>query len=234
MKLEMSKKPKGATIIAGFPGFGLVGSIAAEFLVSHLQTEKIGRILLTEMPAMVAIHQKRVIDTISLYYSKKENILLVHGIASLKGMEWEIAERISKLASSLKAKEIIALEGVGAGANANERTFYHATLAKAISALEKDGSKPLEEGIIIGITAALLSTAKVPLTCMFAETASELPDSKAAASLIKSLDHYLGLNVDYKPLLVQAQKFEEKIKNLLASGQKMQEMSEKKSMSYVG
>ena len=96
------------------------------------------------------------------------------------------------------------------------------------------GAAPLEEGVIIGMSAALLSTRKMPITCLFAETPSELPDSKAAAELIKMLDQYLGLRVDYKPLIVQAQKFEEKLRGLLSQNQKAQEMSEKKWMNYVG
>ena len=43
MKFELKKKPKNPTIIEGFPGFGLVGTIASEFLMSHLDCEQIGR-----------------------------------------------------------------------------------------------------------------------------------------------------------------------------------------------
>ena len=36
MKIELSTKPKSPTIIGGFPGFGLVGMIATEYLINHL------------------------------------------------------------------------------------------------------------------------------------------------------------------------------------------------------
>ncbi len=235
MELQLSAKIQNPRIILGFPGFGLVGSIATEFLIEHLTTEKVGRILVPEMPAMVTVHQKKVVDGISLYHNKGNNLLLVHGISSLRGLEWEAAKEIEKLAAQVKAKEIISLEGVGAADSGKmPRTFFHATVESASAQLGKAGINPLEEGIIMGLTASLLSTRKLPITCLFAETASELPDSKAAAEIIKALDQYLGLEVDYKPLLVQAQKFEEKLKNLLNSSQKAQEMSEKKWMSYVG
>ena len=42
VSLELWKKPKGATIIEGFPGYGLVGPITTEFLIDHLKTEQIG------------------------------------------------------------------------------------------------------------------------------------------------------------------------------------------------
>ena len=40
MKLILTKKPKKVTIVEGFPGFGLVATIACEFLLDHLFTHK--------------------------------------------------------------------------------------------------------------------------------------------------------------------------------------------------
>ena len=86
----------------------------------------------------------------------------------------------------------------------------------------------------MGVTSAILLKTEIPITCIFAETHSNLPDSKAAAKIVEMLDKYLGLAVDYKPLIKQAEKFEEKLKALLEKGMKAQEVKEKKSMSYVG
>ena len=234
MQLILSKKPKNPTLVLGFPGFGLVGSIAAEFLASHLKTEKIGKILITEMPAMVAIHQQKMVDTVSLYYNQENNLLIIHGTGFPRGVEWETASQIEKIASLVAAKEIISLEGVGSSGEKKPQTLFHSTQEKSRQKLVKIGISPLEEGVLIGITAAILSTTKIPVTCIFQETASEIPDSKAAAEIIKALDRYLGLDVDYKPLLIQAQRFEEKLKSLISSGQKAQEINDKKWMSYVG
>ena len=62
MKLILKKKPKNVTIIEAFPGFGLIGTIATEFLIEHLKTEKIGIVEMEEVPAMIAIHQNKVIE----------------------------------------------------------------------------------------------------------------------------------------------------------------------------
>src|SRR3989338_1707667 len=127
MQLTLSKKPKNPTIILGFPGFGLVGSIATEFLISHLKTQKIGKILLT---AMAAIHQQKVVDTLSIYHDAQYNLLIMHGIASPKGLEWELASTIEKIAKSVGAKEFICLEGVGASKE-KPSVLYHASLEKS-------------------------------------------------------------------------------------------------------
>ena len=45
MEVILRSRPKRPTVIQGFPGIGMVGAIAAEFLVQHLKTKMIGKIL---------------------------------------------------------------------------------------------------------------------------------------------------------------------------------------------
>lgn len=238
MEIRLKKKPKNPIIIEGFPGFGLVGTIASEFLIEHLKTEQIGKIIFNEMPAMVAIHENKVVEPLGIFYDKEYNIVILHAITASSGFEWEIAETIAKLAEELDAKEIISLEGVGSGEEeelTTSKVFYYADKPEKKKKFEGIGLESLKEGIIVGVTGAiLLRSEKVPVSCVFAETQSNLPDSKAAAKIIETLDKYLGLKVDYKPLLQQAEKFEDKLKGLLSQSQKVQEISEKKRMSYVG
>ena len=87
----------------------------------------------------------------------------------------------------------------------------------------------------MGVTGAiLLKNEKMPVTCFFSETHSQLPDSKAAAKSIEGLDKYLGLKVDYKPLMQQAEDFEAKLQGLMKKGAEAQELAEAKKLSYVG
>ena len=237
MQIKLYKKPKNPIVIEAFPGFGLVGTIAGEFLLEHLKVEQIGKIIFNELPAMVAIHENKVVEPLGVFYSKKYNIVILHAITTSTGHEWDIADILVKLAKDLHAKEVISLEGVGSGDGEKDgnRVFYYANNEKNISKFKKIGLEPLKEGIIIGVTGAILLRAeKMPISCIFAETQTNIPDSKAAAKIIGALDKYLDLKIDPKPLLVQAEKFEEKLKTLLTEGQKTQELSEKKRMSYVG
>lgn len=249
--IELKKKPTNPTIIEGFPGFGLVGTIATEFLIDHLKTKLIGKIFLDDMPAMVAIHDGEVVEPIGIYYNEKHNIMLIHGINSVVGSEWKITEEITKIAKELKAKEIISLEGVASGGAAaagpdgqqqmqmpkggETKTYCYTSKDLNKEKLKKADCKELKEGIIMGVTGAiLLKLENIPKTCIFAETQSNLPDSKAAAKVIEVLDKYLGLKVDYGPLLDQAEKFEEKLKGLLEQAGKTQKVSKEKQLSYVG
>ncbi len=236
--LKLDKKPKSPTIIEGFPGFGLVGTIAVEFLLDHLKTEKIGRIDFNDGQPMVAIHAGKVVEPLGIFYNKEHNLLLVHAISSVHNGEWDMAAIINALAKQLSAKEVICLEGVGSGSKEETvqepEVFFYTTDSKQKKAFEKIKVKPLAEGIIIGVTGAvLLRVDAAPVTCVFAETKMNLPDSKAAAKVIEVLDNYLGLDVDYKPLLEQAQKFEEKLQNILKKSAETKEQVDKKKLSYI-
>jgi predicted ATP-grasp superfamily ATP-dependent carboligase len=70
--------------------------------------------------------------------------------------------------------------------------------------------------------------------CIFAAAHSQLPDSKAAAKIIEVLDKYLGLKVDYNPLLKQAAEFEDKIRTIIQQSNKTLKEADKKTMSYLG
>jgi uncharacterized protein len=236
MQIKLSKKPKNCKLIEGFPGFGLVGTIASEFLLEHLKFEQIGKIIFDEMPATVAIHGGKVVEPLGVFYNKKYNLVLLHAITASSGLEWKLSEIVVDLIKQLSIKEVICLEGVGSSEEtATSRVFFYSNKEKNKSKFNKIKVEPLKEGIIIGVTGAVLLRAEdVPVSCIFAETHTSLPDSKAAAKIVEVLDKYLGLDVDYKPLLVQAEKFESKLRGLLTESQKAQQISEKKKLSYVG
>lgn len=236
MKIKLIKKPKRPVIIEGFPGFGLVGTIACEFLVDHLNTEIIGKVLLEDEPAMVAIHKGKIIEPLSISYNKKYNLMIIHSISATPGSEWKISDIIIAIAKELNAKEIISLESVSSpNMIGKPKIFYYSNDKKREKIFKSFKLDPLKEGIIIGVSSALLlKVDKIPMTCIFAETHTTLPDSKAAAEIIKVLDMYLNLKVDYKPLLETAKQFENKIKEILQQSKQTIENRDKKALSYVG
>ena len=230
----MKKTPQNVTIIEGFPGFGLVGTISTEYLLDHLDVEKIGSIWFEDMNPIIAVHEKKVVEPIGIFYHRKKNLVIVHALTNVSGVEWKLARVVDQLAKKLKAKEVISLEGVGALGKGGAGKAYYYTSKKNV-AWEKTGIEPLNEGMVIGVTASLLLKLKsAPISCIFVETQSGLPDSRAAAKVIEILDSYLGLKVDYKPLLRKAVGFETKIKGLMKNTQKVVKVKDKKELSYMG
>jgi len=238
-KVILTKKPKGATVIEGFPGIGLVGTIATGFLIDHLECEKIGNYFFENQatPSMIAIHECKLVDPIGIYYNKKNNLVIIHAITSAAGQEWRAADLILDVCEQLTAKELITIEGVGSAEKTPTKdggSFYFTKDKQTSKKLENKGHQCLNEGIIVGSTAAILLKSQLKTTCMFAETHTKMPDSKAAAQIIQLIDDYLGLNVDPKPLLKQAEEFEKKLKNIVQQGSKTQTLQKKKKFDYIG
>jgi len=238
MEIELFKKPKkGAIIIQGFPGFGLVSTITTEFLIDHLKAVPIGKFSSDKIPAIAAIHKGDVIDPFGIFYDEKENIIIVRAIASIDKLEKEIIDAIIKMKKEISAKEIISIEGISSTKGIMKpkemETFYFTSDKEKAKRFEKLGIKQLEEGIIVGITALLLREAKES-SFIFSESYSELPDSRAAAKVIAVLDKYLGLDVDYKPLLANAEKFECKLKDILTKGEEFSKEKYDQDAGYVG
>ncbi|MFC1648526.1 proteasome assembly chaperone family protein [Nanoarchaeota archaeon] len=227
INFNLNKEPKGVTIIEGFPGFGLVSTIAIEFLLEHLKAENIGEFLYDELSPMLAIHKGKLVKPMGIFYVKKYNLVILHTTLDVKGYEWEVSECIKKLAAKLKAKEIISLEGVQAvGDKPEAYTFNNHELQKA-------GAKPLQESVIVGVSAALMLDNK-KVSPLFAGAKSHLPDAEAAAKLIEVLDKYLGLEVDFEPLVQQAHEFEDKLKSIMKQSKDAEEEADRKRLNYLG
>src|SRR3989338_5734686 len=153
MQLKFTKKPKNCRLIEGFPGFGLVGTIASEFLLEHLKFEQIGKIIFNEMPATVAIHEGKVVEPLGIFYNKEYNLVLLHAITASSGMEWKLSEIVINLSKQLNVKEIISLEGVGSSEETTtSRVFFYSNDEKHREKFNKLKVEPLKEGIIIGVT----------------------------------------------------------------------------------
>ena len=233
MELVLEKKPRNPIIIEGFPGFGFVSTITTEFLIEHLNAKLIGRLESEKLVPMVAIHNSKLVDPLGVFYDKKNNIVIFHAITNVAGLEWDITNKLIGLAKELKAKQIITLEGV-ASMSENIRAFYFCNNPNIEDKIKKVKIEPLKEGIIMGVTGALLLKTDLPVLGLFAETHSNLPDSRAAAKLIEVLDKYLNLKIDYKPLLAKAEQFEIKLKTLMDQSNKAKEEKEKKELTYFG
>jgi uncharacterized protein len=234
MKIDLIKKPLNVTVVGGFPGFGLVGTITTEYLMDHIDdVEKIGYIWFNEMNPLIAIHEGKVVDPLGIFYSKKYNLVLLHAVTNVNGVEWKLAEAVTQLSELLKAKEVVCIEGIGAAKKVSNKVF---SVSNNNQKWAENGAEKLNEGIIMGVTAAILSKFQksVPLSCIFAETDSKLPDSRASARIIKVLDSYLGLEVDPKPLIKKAEGFEDKIKSMMKKTNVVKADKQKKEVSYMG
>lgn len=234
MEIKLTTKPKNPTIIEGFPGLGLIGTIVTEYLIKHLGAKSIGYIKSDKIPPMIAIHDSKIVQPLEIFYAKSKNLIILHALTDVKGMEWEISDALLQLCKTLKAKEVVSIEGI-LGQSPETNLYYYSENLKTQGKFSKAKATGLKEGIVTGVTAAMLLKAKeFNFTGMFVETHSKMPDSKAAAKIIEMLDGYMNLGVDYKPLEKAAEDFEKQLKGYVDKMQKTAEKTEEKSANYMG
>lgn len=235
MKLNLKKKPKGVTLITGFPGVGLVGTIVTKFLIDKLDVEKIGNIHSHSLIPIVAIHKDQAVEPLGIFYNKKYNLVILQALTGVNGIEWEISHTVIKLATEINAKEIINIESMLGSGKTN--TFYYTQNPKRKKDFEKLKISPLKEGIIIGVGGALMLENKFPLSTIVSQAHYNLPDSESAAEVVKILDKLLGMELDFKPLLVAAKKFESQLKGMMEQSQELsakQKREKREQLDYLG
>ena len=145
MKIDLTKKPQNVRIIEGFPGIGLVGTIATEFLIRHLKAEQIGALRGHGVPPMVAIHDNRIVSPMGVFYAPKQNIVILHFISGSIGNEWHISDIIKNFVKKYKAKEVISLESIAVpgGLMSKSNSYFYANRESAKKKLKKDGLEEL-------------------------------------------------------------------------------------------
>ncbi|MDK2849538.1 MAG: uncharacterized protein PWP03_80 [Candidatus Woesearchaeota archaeon] len=224
-----------ATIIEGFPGFGLVASIATEFLVDHLSFKLVGKVLNDQLPPLVSIRNGERFLPVPILYNEDQNLILIYGLNPVNGLEWKLARDILDLAKEINAKRIISLEGVYNPQPVEPKVLYYSNDPE-IKGILSNKYEPLKNGIILGITSALMSlNENHNFTCLFGETHINLPDSAAAAKIIECLDIILNLNVNTKPLYEKAKEFETQLKELVKQAKEVsQEKKLKENLDYLG
>ena len=240
LQLQMKKKPKKSpVIIEGFPGFGFVATIAVEYLMDHLKMHSVGRLWSPRLSPIAFIHGKRLVQPLEVFHNDRHNLIVLEAVTGVSGMEWEVADTLVDMYKKLGAKELISIEGIGSQVERREpKAFYWTNNEASKKALEAIGLEPVKEGIIFGVSGALML--KVPedikATCIFAETHSDLPDSRAASVIIKALDKYLRLDIDYKPLLKKAEEFEDSLKGLMEQAKQagQTKAAKEQEQPYIG
>src|SRR3989344_6229702 len=218
MKIHLHEKPQNVRLVLGFPGFGLVGTIATKFLIEHLDVKRIGEIESNRLLPLAAIHKNKLIGPLDLFYNKKFNIAILQTLRELAGSEWKVTEVIDELVRILNVKEKIILEGLPIDSSKENikgmKTYFYSSNNAKVG--EKLGLPFLQEGIMMGVTATLmLRLEEIPISVILAESPSKFPDSEAAARTIQALDKYWNMDIDYKPLMKAAKNFEVMLKEMM-------------------
>jgi uncharacterized protein len=210
------KKMKKPTVIMGFPGTGLVGSVAASQIVEALGMEFGGYISSSEFAPLAAIHDYKPMPAARIHYSEKHNIVVIISEMTIPvGSSLEVADKIYEFARSIDASAIISLGGISLQ-DEKKGVFVVSSDADVVKdVIAKKIAKPIKEGATTGVTGILLTKGTLehfPVTTILAESSEEFLDPKAASNVIKVLSRIINVQINTTQLEKEAAEFSKGIK----------------------
>ena len=210
------KKLRKPTLIMGFPGTGLVGSVAASQIVEALGLDFGGYITSSEFAPLAAIHDYKPMPAARIHYSDKHNMVVVISEMTIPvGSSQDVADRIYEFAKSVNAASIISLGGISLQDEKKGVFVVSSDPSVVKDIIAKKIAKPIKEGATTGVTGILLAKGTLdsyPVTTILAESSEEYLDPKAASNVIKVLTKMTGIQVSTARLEKEAEEFSKDIK----------------------
>ena len=222
----------GATILTCFPSAGLATTIAAHYIVRTLKLPRIGVLSSQEMPP-IAVIQGGIVNPPIRVYGRKDFAVVLSEFPPTPSQASSLARTLLNEAERRKARWILALEGVSthpeeeedeASTKEPEPKVYAIVFPShgpAFDSIRKSGAEALDEGVLGGVSGALLVQAldrQLPVAVLLAtaRSAQVFPDHRAGAALIEALDRVLPeLKIDTLPLRAQAEEIERALRAVM-------------------
>lgn len=224
---------RGYTLIEGFPGMGLVGTICAKYLVEKLNFEEMGYIDSAMFVPIIRIHNGLPIHPSRIYINTKMKLVVLVSEQVIPQQYTDtLAKSVVRWIEEKKIVRIISLSGIKASPETgDEKLMYGIASNNETKKMLKDYDiEVIKEGITTGVTALILLGLKDKKIDAFSvmgnvETAA---DYKAASEVLKKLSEILKFTIDVEPLLKEAKDTEEALikhfKDIKTTGEKVRSL----------
>jgi len=224
---------EGAAVLMGFPGSGLVGTIALQYMVDQLEFDLVGTMTSRYFPPLAMMNKGVVNDPVRLYM-KNDIAAIVADIPIHPMICYEISTGILDWLAPLKPKEVLTIAGIVTN-ESEKRVFGVATTPEALTRIQ-DHTLVLPIGSISGIASSILTGCKIrniPGYGLLGETVNA-PDPRSSAATIEVLNKMYDLGLDIKPLLEQAEEIEQSMHRISEEVQQSADTSPKKDLPMYG
>jgi len=214
------------SVLIGFPGSGLVGSIALQYMVDQLGFEQIGMMTSKYFPP-VALMSKGVINVPVRMYEKDNLAAIVADVPIHPVICYEVANGIMDWLEQFRLREVVMIAGIITN-EPEKRVFGVATDENALKRIENE-TIILPMGSISGIAGSILTECKIrsiPAIGLLGETVNT-PDPRSSAAAIEVLNKVYGLNLEVQPLIDQAVEIEAAMQQIAEQVQKTEAMPRK-------
>ncbi|VVC71916.1 PAC2 family protein [uncultured archaeon] len=204
--------------VEGLPGLGLVGPIAATYLVDKLKMEELGYIESEAFPPIAAVHNGIPLHPARIYKSKKHNlIVLISEFIIPINAVYPMSHAIMNWAVAKKVDKIVSLGGIIMRGEQDEVFGIASTEAQAKKVADS-GVKLIREGATTGVNGVLLSDCAshgFPAISLLAEAKQEAMDPRGAAMVIEALKKIAGIDIDTTDLLKESAELEKKMSSMI-------------------
>jgi len=210
---------KGATLIEGFPGLGLVGPMTTSYVIDKLEMEYVGYIDSADFPPIVSIHGGKPYPPVRLYYTAKKKILAVFSEFTIPmALINELSGKLFGLIKEKQVSQIISVGGMPARDEDDKSVYAIASTTDALKTAQKSGLNAVVEGVSAGVSAQLLLNAcraNIPDINILVSVNPSIIDPKYAEQAINSINKLLNLNIDVTELEKEAKEIEAKVRDMM-------------------
>ncbi len=237
LKIYSKPLPLNGAVLMGFPGSGLVGTIALQYMVDQMEFELIGSMTSKYFPPLAMMNRGIINDPVRLYNKKSEEYNITAIVADIPIAPvicYEISNGILDWLTPYKPKEILTIAGIVTN-EPEKRVFGVATSPAALARIQ-DSTIVLPIGSISGIASSILTECKVRGFNgygLLGETVNA-PDPRASAATIEVLNKLYNLNLDVQPLIEQAVEIEQSMSKIAEEVQQQAEQAPKKDLPMYG
>lgn len=244
--VQAKKKLNSPTLIAGFPGSGLVGSISTSYIINKLHMNQIACVDSEFIVPGVIYAEGKLRHPFRLYSNDEGNVcvLVCEAPIIIQGM-YSVLDTVMKWALNNKVKEVIVLDGIAIerlpdpnrtpmilssdGRKADAANLIHDNKS-IMTGKEEQEEKDDDRGnfyqttaFIGGIAGGILSSCLsngIASKALIIPAASQIPDPEGAAILIESLTKVTdkeSLKIDTQQLRDQGASLKKRMEKIVQS-----------------
>lgn len=218
IKLSKDQNIKGYTLLETFPGVGLVGAMTGSYIIEKLEMESIGRLDSDMFPQIAAVHNSVPMFPARIYKNDKYKIVIFMAEFMIPPqLVYQLSQEMLSFARKYGIGRIVSVGGLPS-AKPTSNIYITSTDRNTMQTATKIGIKPIQDGIISGVSASLLAYSKeynIPMLELLVEVNPAIMDPKYAELAITGLNKMLGMDIDLGELHKEAKLVEARIREML-------------------
>ena len=235
---------EGALVVTCFPSAGFVSSIVAHYLVDRLGLTFVGGARGAGLPPVCLVQEAKPLPPLRFYAGEPichmdrcdKVVLIASEIQVNADLTLSLADSILDWVEASGASQVMMIDSFSHGPDqahsifdddeSDESMLGIGSTDSAQETLEQLGVSKLKHGVVGGMSGVMLGECRrrrIDAMAILAESGGDLangaiPDARAAARIIERLDGLLpAIKLDTEPLLEEAQRIEEQIREMMAT-----------------